>query len=91
MRFVVILTAAVAVNIFGIMFLQWLMDLPWRYRGQNIKARVRAKLDDKWLHCRRTTFCRECNRLDECTSDCVTEVMAEIDSEIANCRNKEGK
>ena len=88
MNFAIILALAVAANIVGIMFFEWLSDLPWRYHGQNIKARVRKKLDAKWLRCviGSADFCRDCDRRDACIGDCVDEVKSEIDTEIKEAK-----
>ena len=85
MTFALILLLAVAANCGGIMLIRFLMDLPWRYKGRNIKPSVLHRLDEKWLHsrgrCGSATFCRECEHCDECVAEIVKDLKAEIDAE----------
>lgn len=78
----IILTLALAANAGGMMLIHFLANLRWRYRGHNIKGRVRAQLDAKWLRCPSTWICRDCHRLHECTLECEAIVKSEIDAEI---------
>ncbi len=80
--FALILVLAVVVNIGGIMLIDFLMNLPWRYRGRNIKGRVRDELDNRWLHCSSARSCRYCCRRNECVTQCVASVKEDIDAEI---------
>ena len=85
MSFLLILTLAVAANIAGIVLIEFLMNLPWRYKGRNIKHTVRLRLDERWLHsrgrCGTAIFCRDCVHNNECVAEIVKDVKAEIDAE----------
>ena len=85
MTFAIILSLAVAANVGGIILIQFLTDLPWRYKGRNIKQTVRYRLDERWLHskgrCGTALFCRDCAHCNECVTEIVNEVKAEIDAE----------
>ena len=85
MSFAVVLVLAAAANIAGIALIEFLMNLPWRYKGRNIKQTVRLRLDERWLHsrgrCGTAIFCRECEHVNECVAEIVKEVKAEIDAE----------
>ena len=82
MSFAIILTLAVAANVGGIMIIDFLVNLRWRYRGRNIKLRVLDELDNRWLHCSSSRRCPYCRRRDECIAQCVASVKSEIDAEI---------
>lgn len=78
----IILMLALVVNMGVIMLFEFLNARRWRYRGRNIKERVRAEMDAKWLKCSSARICRYCGRRDKCTVQCVELVKAEIDAEI---------
>lgn len=77
----IILSLALVVNMGGILLFDFLNARRWRYRGRNIKKRVRAKMDARWLKCSSAQICRDCGQRDECTEQCVELVKAEIDAE----------
>lgn len=80
--FEIILVLTAAVNIGGIMLIDFLMNLPFRYRGHNIKGRVFDEMNKRWLHCSSARTCRYCRRRNECVAKCVASVKADIDAEI---------
>ena len=80
--FAIILTLALAVNIGVIMLIDFVQNRRWRYRGHNIKGRVLDELNNRWLHCSSARICRYCRRRNECTTQCVDSVKADIDAEI---------
>lgn len=84
MSFLLVLTLAVAANIALIALIEFLMNLPWRYKGRNIKHEVRLRLYERWLYGKGrcgTAFCRDCIHNNECVAEIVKEVKAEIDAE----------
>ncbi len=80
--FAIILVLTAAVNIGGIKLIDFLMNLPFRYRGHNIKGRVLDEMNNRWLHCSSARTCRYCRRSNECVTQCVASVKADIDAEI---------
>lgn len=78
----IILTLALVANMGVIMLFEFLNARRWRYRGHNIKNRVRAALGAKWLKCSSARICRYCRLRDKCAEECEASVKAEIDAEI---------
>ena len=78
----IILMLVLVANMGGILLFEFLNARRWRYRGHNIKNRVRAELDAKWLKCSSARFCRYCRLRYKCAAECEESVKAEIDAEI---------
>jgi hypothetical protein len=80
MTFLIVITAAIVVNVGGIALIKYLMSLPWRYRGVDMRGRIHNELDRRWLHCMGGGLCSDCHRLNECLEEIIPEVKAEIDA-----------
>lgn len=79
MTFLIVITAAIVINVGGIALIKYLMSLPWRHRGVDMRPKIRNELDRRWLHCMGGGLCSDCHRLNECLEEIIPEVKAEID------------
>ena len=80
MTFLIVITAAIVINVGGIALIKYLMSLPWRYRGVDMRLRIHNELDRRWLHCIGGGLCRDCHHLNECLKEIIPEVKSEIDA-----------
>jgi hypothetical protein len=80
MTFLIVITAAIVINVGGIALIKYLMSLPWRYRGVDMRPQIRNELDRQWLHCMGSGLCSDCHRLNECLEEIIPEVKTEIDA-----------
>lgn len=81
MTFLMVITAAIVINVGGITLIKYLMSLPWRYRGVDMRPRIQNKLDRRWLHCMGGGSCSDCCCLNACLEEIIPEVKVEINIE----------